>query len=243
MILFKNNPAGFLGFQFLFFVAAWFIAKAQTGMGLRAWGLDKKTSLLKHLSTGLLAGMALYGVSYGISVGLGSEKIITIPSFRTALMPVLLFVFGNFFSSFSEDILTRGYVYHHSQKHVPAGWIIIVSASVYLLNHIYRLKDGPQAWIYLFLLGILFVLPLIQTKRLWFTGGMHWAGNCTFYITHEIIKTDSMPGKVNPNYIFVGCIIAFIPITYIVLKRFGFIQSVKQTYQVPQATAPLILNK
>ncbi|MER3465630.1 MAG: hypothetical protein C4329_15675 [Chitinophagaceae bacterium] len=233
MIVFKNSPMGFLGIQVLFFIAAWLIAKWQKGKGLSAWGMDGKASLFKHLLPGMLMGVVLYGVSFSISLALGAEKIITTPSLSSALMPIALFVFGNFFSSFSEDILTRGYVYYHSKGSIIARWIVLLSATIYLLNHIYRLKDGAQAWIYLFLLGVLYVLPLLFTKRLWFTGGMHWAGNCTFFITHEVIKTDSVPGKIDANFIFVGCIIVFIPFVYFLLKSFGLMKYsvVKTTYK------------
>jgi membrane protease YdiL (CAAX protease family) len=137
-----------------------------------------------------------------------------------------LFVFGNFFSSFSEDILTRGYVYHHLNKRISTTAIICISAAIYLLNHIYRLKDGPQAWTYLFMLGVLYVIPLLLTKRLWFTGGMHWAGNCIFYFTHEIIKADSVPNKISPNYILLFCTIVIIPIVYLLIKRLNLIPAI-----------------
>jgi uncharacterized protein len=218
MILFKNSPAGFLFFQALFFLAAYGIAKWQRKPGLAAWGLNTRTAFLKHLLLGILMGIFLYGLTFFISLLPGIEKIVLVPRFADMLAPLGLFIFGSFFSSFSEDVLTRGYVYNHIKGKVSSWWLVLISAAIYLLNHIYRLDDGFVTWLYLFLLGVLFVIPLILTRRLWFTGGLHWAGNVTFYFTHEIIKTEEEAQGVSPNHILIVMILLFIPLNYFVLK-------------------------
>jgi uncharacterized protein len=218
MILFKNSPPGFLFFQALFFIAAYGIAKWQRKPGLAAWGLDTKTPFLKHLLPGILIGIFLYGLTFFISLLPGIEKIIRVPDFADMPAPLGIFIFGNLFSSFSEDVLTRGYVHNHIKGKVSSWWIVLVSASIYLLNHIYRLDDGFVTWLYLFLLGILFVIPLILTRRLWFTGGLHWAGNVTFYFTHEIVKTEEAAQGVSSNSILIVVILLFIPLNFFVLK-------------------------
>mgnify|MGYP003575960719 CR=1 FL=1 len=224
MILFKNSAIGFLAFQTLFFVAAYFIAKWQRKPGLAAWGLDGSKPFLKHLLSGLLMGGLLYGTTFCISLFLGVEKVTTVPGFAEILAPLGLFIFGSFFSSFSEDVLTRGYVYHHLKGKVTATWVVFISATIYLFNHIYRLDDGFVTWLYLFLLGVLFVIPLLLTQRLWFTGGLHWAGNGTFYFTHEIIKTEESNGPVSANTVFIIVILLFIPLNYYLLKRTGLVK-------------------
>lgn len=223
MILFKNSAAGFLGFQFLFFVAAWSIGKWQFKAGLAAWGLDVKRYFLKHLLVGMVMGVLLYGVTFMVSVWLGLEKVTEVPTFATMVSPLGLFIFGNFFSSVSEDVLTRGYVYKHLHGRISNGWIVIISATVYLLNHIYRLGDGIETHLYLFLLGVLFIIPLVLTKRLWFTSGVHWAGNVTFYFTHEMLKVEEINKNLSPNYVFIGVILLFIPVNYYISKRFHLV--------------------
>ncbi|MFL5740943.1 MAG: CPBP family intramembrane glutamic endopeptidase [Flavisolibacter sp.] len=220
MILFQNSPAGFLGFQFLFFIAAWLVGRWQTGKGLAGWGLNRGKGFLMELLVGITMGMALYGAVFLIGLAIGSEKIIQIPFFASIAGPLFLFVFGNFFSSLSEDILTRGYVYYHLKEKIPLQLIAIISALIYLLNHIYRIKDGPQAWIYLFALGVLFVIPLLVTKRLWFTGGMHWAGNCVFFYTHQIVGTTNGPLHFSFNYLLVIWIVVLVLPTYFIARSF-----------------------
>jgi membrane protease YdiL (CAAX protease family) len=220
MIVFKNSALGFLGVQLLFFLSAWGLAKWQTGQGFSTWGLDIKRSSLKHLFSGMLMGAILYGSYFFLSLVMGSEKLKTLPSLFSTFTPFLLFAFGCFFSSFSEDILTRGYLYYHFNGKLTNWLLALFSALVYVLNHIYRLHDGPEGWLYLFALGLTFVTPLILTKKLWFTGGLHWTGNVVFYLTHEIIKTESVTGSFPSNYILMFCALLLIPMTYAVLHLF-----------------------
>jgi membrane protease YdiL (CAAX protease family) len=220
MIVFKNSALGFLGVQLLFFLSAWALAKWQSGQGFSTWGLDIKRSSLKHLFSGMLMGGILYGSYFFLSLFLDSEKLKALPSLSSSIIPFLLFAFGCFFSSFSEDILTRGYIYYHFNGKLTNWLLALFSALVYVLNHIYRLHDGPEAWLYLFTLGLTFVTPLLLTKRLWFTGGLHWTGNVVFYLTHEIIKTEPVTGSLPSNYILMFCALFLIPITYAVLHLF-----------------------
>jgi uncharacterized protein len=229
MIVFKNSAVGFLAFQLLFFVAAWLIGRWQSGNGLAAWGLDFGKRLGKHLLLGMVMGIVLYGATFGISVGLGLEKVTEVPALAAVVTPLSLFVFGNFFSSFSEDVLTRGYVYHHLYGRVGSWLLVLISASVYLLNHIYRLGDGIETHLYLFALGVLFVIPLLLTRRLWFTGGLHWAGNVTFYFTHEILKAEETGKGFSPNYVLIGVILLLIPLNYFLLRKLNLVKATEKS--------------
>jgi len=218
MILSKNNAGGFLAFQAFFFAVAWIIARWQFKEGLGAWGLGTKKYFIKHLLLGMMMGIIVYGLTYFINLISGVEVKVAVPTLSYIASSLSLFVFGNFFSSFSEDILTRGYLYKHFNSRISASALIFISAAVYLFNHIYRLGDGVVTWLYLFLLGVLFIIPVILTKRLWFTGGMHWAGNSFFYLTHSLIQTDAGEKAFNANYTLCICIVLMIPVVYYFLK-------------------------
>lgn len=225
MILFKKSPAGFLVFQALFFAAAWIIAQWQFKEGLAAWGLSTKKHFITHLLLGMMMGIILYGSTYLINLITGVEIKFAIPEPSLIINSLLVFVFGNFFSSLSEDVLTRGYLCKHINGKVSVPVLILISAAVYLLNHIYRLGDGFVTYLYLFLLGILFIIPLILTKRLWFTGGLHWAGNSFFYLTHNLIQTGAGKPAFSPNYTLSICILLMIPVIYIFLKSNNMIDA------------------
>ena len=169
---------------------------------------------------GILLGLLLYGIPYLISLSLGIEFVSKIPPWTVILTASIPFVFGVIFSSFSEDILTRGTVFRLLNNKIKTVWIILISATIYLLNHIYRLNDGLDTLSYLFLLGVLFIIPLIFTKSLWITGFMHWSGNAFFYISHNVIQTDNNLNYVTPNQIFVFWIILLIPIVWYLFRRF-----------------------
>lgn len=220
MIVFKNSATSFLLCQALFFIAAHIIGKMQFGDGLKSWGfvINKHTSA--DILKGLIIGILVYGITFSWALFSDAEKIITIPNTNTVFQMMGLFVFGNFFSSFSEDILTRAYVYKHFNKKLQPHLLILLSAVIYVLNHIYRLGNGIETYVYLFLLGVFFMLPLLQTQRIWVTGCIHWAGICTFYYTHEVIKTTSGKAILSPNYILSLVLIIAIVLYFIMNQKF-----------------------
>jgi len=219
MIMIENNIPGFFVFQFLFFLSAWLISKWQTGRGLSAWGLAFSPKLGKFLIGGASMGILLYGFSWWVNILSGTEFIQQVPAISNILIQTLPFAFGVIFSSLSEDILTRGYVYFHLHKKFSNLVIIGLSSVIYVFNHIYKLGNGPESWLYLFFLGILFIFPLVITQRLWFTAAMHWAGNTFFFITHQVIDTQSTSKGYLANYLFCLCILMFLPLTYLVIKK------------------------
>lgn len=220
MIVFKNHVAGFFIFQFLFFLSAWVLGNWNQKNGFDFWMLSFSKLKAKHFLIGLILGLILYGVPYIISLSLGIESISKIPTLTDILKASIPFSIGVLFSSFSEDILTRGTVFSLLNGKAKTGWIILISSTLYLLNHIYRLNDGLETLSYLFLLGVLFVIPLIITKKLWITGFMHWSGNTFFFVSHNVIQTDSKLNSITPNQIFILWILILIPVVWFYFRRF-----------------------
>ncbi|WP_417429814.1 type II CAAX prenyl endopeptidase Rce1 family protein [Halpernia sp.] len=214
MILFKNNIFGFFGFQLLFFIAAWFLGNWNKMNGFTFWGLSFSKLKLKYFLIGIFLGLLLYGVPYLISLSIGAEFITNIPHWKDILKLSLPFAFGVMFSSFSEDVLTRATIYNLFNNKIKVIGIVLISSLVYLLNHIYRLNEGLETLSYIFFLGFLLIIPLILTKNLWITGFMHWSGNVFFYITHNVIQTESGTYFLTPNQIFLIWILILIPILY-----------------------------
>lgn len=218
MIVFENNVVGFLLLQGLFFIMAWFLGNWYSGNGLKAWGLPFNKKGVKMAGIGLIMGILLYGLPFMISLLLGVEQVVNIPDIKTMVMMSLPFAFGVLFSSFSEDVLTRGIIYSQFHTTLKPVVLALCSALVYLLNHIYRLTDGPESWSYIFMLGLVFIIPVLNTGNLWFTGMMHWAGNVFFHVTHNVIQTETNEGTISANYLFALCMIAILPIVWWVSK-------------------------
>ncbi|WP_156831989.1 CPBP family intramembrane glutamic endopeptidase [Kaistella palustris] len=219
MLLFENSVAGFFIFQLLFFIAAWFLGNWQCKNGFTFWRLSLSKLKLRHFLLGTFLGITLYAVPLAISLYLGVEKVAKIPEGTEMLKLSAPFAFGVLFSSFSEDILTRATVFNFFEGKIKMRWIAVVSASVYLCNHIYRLADGWDTLSYIFLLGILFVIPLLLTKNLWITGFMHWSGNIFFYVTHNVIQTESNSQGLTSNQIFALWILLLIPGVYLLCLK------------------------
>ncbi len=218
MIVFKNNVLGFFIFQLLFFLSAWLLGNWYNKSGLKSWGLPFSKRIFKNIFIGILLGVLLYAVPYVVSLALGIETIVNFPDITTLLKLGLPFALGVLFSSFSEDILTRGLVFTYFNKKISTLALILLSASIYLLNHIYRLADGMDTLLYLFLLGVIFIIPLVNTKNLWLTGSMHWAGNTFFFITHNVIQTETGNDFISANYLFSIWLVLFIPAIWFLSK-------------------------
>lgn len=219
MIVFKNSIPGFFTLQALFFVAAWILGNWYSANGLSAWGLLFNTKTIRNLIAGMIVGILIYGITFFLSISLDIETIVSVPPTDIILKKSLPFVLGIFFSSLSEDVLTRGTIYAHYNTKVKTGLLVLLSASVYLFNHIYRLADGPEAWCYIFLLGIIFIIPVLITRQLWLTAGMHWTGNSFFFISHNVIITGSGNSHFSSNYLFAIILAAFTPVLWFGLTR------------------------
>jgi membrane protease YdiL (CAAX protease family) len=218
-ILFRSSPAGFFSFQLMFFIAAYSLGYWNDKTGLPFWGLKLSGKVVKYFLIGLTLGIILYAVPFLLSLAFGIESIINVPHFNDLIKTSLPFISGVILSSFSEDILTRGLVFRLFSGSLRKIWIILISSTVFLLNHIYRLSDGFDTLLYIFLLGFLLIIPLLYTKNLWITGFMHWAGNSFFFVTHNAILTESNPELIKPNILFSFCLVIFIPIVWLIFKK------------------------
>lgn len=219
MIVYRNSVPGFFIFHAAFFFTAYLIAKWQFGKGLEVWGfkLNRRTAI--QVLAGFISGFILYGTTFALSVWLGVEKLESVPPVEQALPMLGLVLLGNIFASFSEDVLTRTYVTKHLHGSMPVLLLAIISCSIYVLNHIYRLAEGVDTYLYLFLLGAVLLIPFIRTNQIWLTGSIHWAGNCTFYLTHQIWKTSTGTGMISPNYVFAGVLVVFGAVLLLIPKR------------------------
>ncbi len=218
-IMFHNNILLFFIFQFLFFALAFVLGHWYSGNGLTAWRLPFKPKIIRRALLGIVLGVLLYGIPFMLALILRIETIAETPSGLEILKNSLPFAFGVFLTSFSEDILTRGVLFAHFKGKIKPIFLVLFSALVYLLNHIYRWNDGFETWSYLFLLGIIFMIPLLHSKDLWTTGFMHWAGNVFFYISHEVILVRETSGALSYNVLFSITLILMIPVIWLVTRK------------------------
>ncbi len=175
-------------FKLLFLLLAFLVVRLQGYQGYAAYGLPLHKNRVIQLMPGILIGVVFYVLPFTASILLGYENVVKVSPLKAAIqqLPWLLLLTG--IPSLAEDILTRGYLFAHLKKAPAYRWVVI-SAFVYLLNHIWRLNDGVAVLSYLFVLGLALGLTIVLTQSLWLAFGIHWGANLAFECSRSFIAT------------------------------------------------------
>jgi uncharacterized protein len=73
---------------------------------------------------------------------------------------------------------------------------IMASALLYVLNHIYRLSNGPLEWLMLFCFGLAYAAALRFSGSLWAAIGLHWGWNYAGQLSDRLAQVDAIvPGQ------------------------------------------------
>ncbi|MEW9573159.1 lysostaphin resistance A-like protein [Rhodanobacter sp. Si-c] len=147
-----------------------YAAYALAGAGWRRW-------LPAGLLLAVLAKFA--AVSTGLQLGAYTDDPdaahVGLAALAAALPMLLL---STFVPSLAEDILTRGFWYRAAGIRWCGGVVfVLVSAAIFVFNHIYRLGDGPLEWLLLFVFGLPYAAALWRSGSLWAALGLHWGWN------------------------------------------------------------------
>jgi membrane protease YdiL (CAAX protease family) len=105
-----------------------------------------------------------------------------------AALPMLLV--STFVPSLAEDMLTRGYWYRAIGMQWRRGVLfVLASSAIYVLNHIYRLANGPLEWLTLFCFGLACTTALWRSGSLWAAVGLHWGWNLGNHLVDAAMPT------------------------------------------------------
>ena len=179
-------------FKIGFLVAAFLLALMQGWKGLGGYGLSIKSGWELNLIKGLCIGFICFGFSVIASLLFGYERVIFYPSLEVIIKQTPMILLMTAIPSIAEDILTRGYLLGHLGTRMKKGNWILISAIVFVLNHVWRLNDGIAVLSYLFFLGLLLAYTVWRTKSLWLAFGIHWGSNIAFESTNTILKMESL---------------------------------------------------
>lgn len=179
-------------FKIGFLMVAFLLALEQGWKGLGGYGLSIKSAWGYNLMKGLCIGITGFGFSILCSIALGYERVIEYPTIQAIIkqLPTLLLMTS--IPSIAEDILTRGYLYGHLGSKMKKEYWILLSAIVFVLNHVWRLNDGAAVLTYLFLLGLLLAYTVWNTKSLWLAFGIHWGSNLAYESTNSLFNIESL---------------------------------------------------
>lgn len=128
----------------------------------------------------LLAVLAKFAAVWlGLQLGVYAAEAQTPAATPASLLPALpMLLLSTFVPSLAEDILTRGYWYRAAGIRWRSGVLfVLASAAIFVLNHIYRLGNGPLEWLTLFAFGLPYAAALWRSGSLWAALGLHWGWN------------------------------------------------------------------
>lgn len=186
----------------LFPLAAWWGSRLLGFSGMGAWYLDARTGWFGLLALGLVLAIVakLSAFAIGTHAGVYTFEWSAV-SFDGGLAGALaLLVLGTFIASTAEDILTRGLVLRAFPALGQHRVFILVSATLYVLNHVHRLHKGPVEWLMLFCFGLAYAAALYRTRTLWAAVGLHWGWNLANGLLDSFAQVDIARPGVVPFY-------------------------------------------
>lgn len=186
----------------LFPFVAWWGSRTLGFGGMRAWYLDARPGWLPLLALGLALAIAakFIAVAIGTRTGVYTFAWLSTPPIGALAGTLAFLVFSTFIASTAEDILTRGLVLRAFPRLGRHWGFIVVSAALFVLNHIYRLHKGPVEWLTLFCFGLAYAAALYRTRSLWAAVGLHWGWNLANGLLDVFSQSDVAQPAVAPYY-------------------------------------------
>ena len=202
-----------------FLLLAFILAKAQGWKGLGGYGLSIMPGWACNLTKGIAIGILGFGLSIVFSVFLKFETIISLSTFNKVLAQIPMLLLMTAIPSLAEDILTRGYLYGHLRNKMKKENWVLLSAVLFVLNHIWRLNSGMAILTYLFFLGLLLALAVWQTKSLWLAFGIHWGSNLAYESSNSFLNIESLAQHHEDTWILASIWASFFLFLFLYCKR------------------------
>jgi membrane protease YdiL (CAAX protease family) len=171
--------------------AAWPLGRWLGFRGYDAYALEWRRSAGVLLVGGLALALLLKYVAVCIGMVFNVYAALAPESPRVAAVSFLSSIpwalIATFVPSVAEDILTRGFLYRASRIRWLPWVFVLVSATFYVVNHVYRLSAGPAEWTMLFCFGLAYATAVVRTGSLWLAVGLHWGWNLANILIGDIL--------------------------------------------------------
>jgi membrane protease YdiL (CAAX protease family) len=170
-----------------FLPIAWAVGRWLGFRGFDAYALEWQRGSLWLLVVPFAAAVAVKAIALGLGGKLGIYA--ADPAHAQPFSPALLgfALLATFFPSIAEDILTRGFFFRAAPLRTKAVGFVVISSAIYVLNHVYRLANGPREWLMLFCYGLAYAAALARTGSLWAAVGLHWGANFAGTLLPDLI--------------------------------------------------------
>jgi membrane protease YdiL (CAAX protease family) len=184
----------------MFLPAAWLLGRWLGFRGLDAWYLGLRPGwgrlIAAAFAFALLAkAAALAAGAAGGVYRIGIDPALTAAAVLTAAANLLPYTF---LPSIAEDIVTRGFLMRALPALSRRPVFIAASALLYVLNHIYRLHNGPAEWAMLFCFGLAYAGALYYSRSLWPALGLHWGWNFAGALGDRVAGVDLLAPVLGP---------------------------------------------
>jgi membrane protease YdiL (CAAX protease family) len=181
----------------MFLPIAWLCGRMLGYRGLDAWYMARTPRWAALLGAcfalAVLAKAAALWLGEAAGVYSIAASRMTVSALAKAALVAVPFTV---FSSVAEDILTRGFLMRAAPALSSRWTFIAVSSCLYVLNHIYRLSNGPLEWLMLFCFGLAYAAALFYSRTLWAAIGLHWGWNYAGQFTDRVVSVDAIvPGQ------------------------------------------------
>lgn len=154
-------------------IVLWIFMKYQDKEKFIRLGFEIKNRI-KEFNVGIGAGFIIMGFGYILLLFLNEisfQRIVF--STNEILISILIF----FIVAIVEETLFRGYILRNLMISFNKYIALIISSILFSLMHSFNPNIDLFALITLFLAGILFGLPYIHTRNLWFPIALHFSWN------------------------------------------------------------------
>ena len=194
--LWLHSPGVQAALMVVALLAGWPVGRWLLGYrGYDAYALDLKPDSARLVLAGLLmaAVARLAALFWGLADGtyaLGAPLPAHGGTFWAGLIAGA--ALSTFVASIAEDILTRGFWLKASGIVWTGPLFILASSAIYLLNHVYRLGDGPLAWMRIFCFGVAYAAAAWRWRTLWAAVGLHWGWNLTNSLLDGVVTIDAV---------------------------------------------------
>lgn len=173
-----HSGAWVAGLMLFFHVVAFGVGRAlgyRTGYGAYALGAGVGRVLPLALLLALVLKPAL--LLLGARLGWFTAAPLAPPAPLALVTAVAGLAFTTFVPSLAEDVVARGFWYRAWPVAGRGTSYVLFAAVMFILTHVYRLKNGPLEWLMLFSTGLAFAAAVARTGSLWGAVGLHWGWN------------------------------------------------------------------
>lgn len=183
------------GLMLLCLLAAWPVGRFVLGFrGFEAYALEFRRAVPLWIAGGIVLAAVAKAAALvaGERFGLYAIAALPEPPAPGELLPILaLAMVSTFVPSLAEDIITRGFWWRVPGAGLRGATFVLVTSTIYVLNHVYRLANGPAEWAMLFCFGIAYGVAVVRTGSLWAAVGVHWGWNLSNALLDSFVNIEA----------------------------------------------------